>query len=159
MLNLALAFVALVAMTTGEEAILQLLPPDGVPEGWVRAGEPRIFAGDALFRHIDGGAELFKSYGFDRLALQDYSKGELEVRIEIYKMNDADGASGVFAENSKGIELAGDYGEACTLDDYQIVFHRGRYYVSVTCYEPSEEVRTAMAALAATVDEAVRNDE
>lgn len=135
-----------------DDTVFDLLPPDGLPDGWMRSGEARLFPGDALFQHIDGGAELYHSYGFDRLALQDYARGELEVRVEIYKMNDAKGAAGVFAENSKGIEKSDRHGEACTLDDYQIIFHRYRYYVSVTCYEPNEEVKTAMENLAARVD-------
>ena len=143
------------SLVPANEDLLSLLPGDGVPEGWARSDEARVFPGDALFSHINGGAELYLDYGFDRLAVQDYTSGALEVRVEIYAMNDADGAGGIFGENSKGIELAEDFGVACTLDDYQIVFHRGRYYVSITCYEPNEAVAAAMAALAGAVDKAI----
>ena len=143
------------SLVPGNDDLLSLLPGDGVPEGWARSDEARVFPGDALFSHINGGAELYLSYGFDRLALQDYASEALEVRVEIYAMNDANGASGIFGENSKGIEVAEDYGVGCTLDDYQIVFHRGRYYVSITCYEPGEKVNAAMAALAGAVDQAI----
>ena len=143
------------SLVPGNDDLLPLLPGDGVPEGWARSDEARVFPGDALFSHINGGAELYLDYGFDRLVVQDYLNGKLEARVEIYAMSDADGASGIFGENSKGIEVAEDYGAACTLDDYQIVFHRGRYYVSITCYETMEEIHAAMKALAGAVDKAI----
>jgi hypothetical protein len=155
MLNLIFASLLLLTTATGDE-LFNLLPPDGVPDGWRRAEEPQLFPGEALFRYIDGGAELYLQYGFDRLALADYKKADLEARVEVYKMKDAAAAAGIFAENSKGVEKATDFGEACTLDQYQILFHRGPYYISVTCYEPSEELVAAMRALASAVDGAIK---
>jgi hypothetical protein len=146
---------AMLLASPANEQIFSLLPGNGVPEGWELAENPQLFPGEALFSHIDGGAELYLQYGFDRLALADYAKGGLEVRVEIYKMKDEKGAAGIFAENSKGVTKASDFGVACTLDQYQIIFHRGPYYVSVTCYEPSEELESAMRALAGAVDRAV----
>ena len=66
-----------------------------------------------------------------------------------------------FMGGAKSVELvkiADTSGEACTLDQYQILFHRGPYYVSVTCYEPSEELVAAMRALAAAVDGATKGE-
>ena len=158
MINIVFAVLFAVSAGTADEAIFSLLPPDGMPEGWQRSEDPRLFPGEALFRHINGGAELYLQYGFDRLALADYVKGDFEARVEIYKMNDAGAAAGIFAENSKGVEKSDKFGDACTLDQYQIIFHRGCYYVSVTCYEPSEELQAAMAALASAVDEAINEE-
>ncbi|HUX08049.1 MAG TPA: DUF6599 family protein [Acidobacteriota bacterium] len=157
MLYLIIAATALLAAPADED-IFTLLPGNGVPEGWELPEAPQLFPREALFSHINGGAELYLQYGFDRLALADYEKGSLEVRVEIYKMNDAEAAAGIFAENSKGVEKSDKFGKACTLDQYQIIFHRDRYYVSVTCYEPSEELQAAMETLAAAVDEAIVNE-
>jgi hypothetical protein len=43
--------------------------------GGMEAQRRAPFAGAALYRHINGGAELYHQYGFDRLAVQDYSDG------------------------------------------------------------------------------------
>jgi hypothetical protein len=146
--------VALLLAATGDP-VYKLLPPDGVPAGWQRSGTERLFIGAALYQHIDGGAELYHRNGFDRLAVQDYAKGPHEVRVEIYKMNEAAGASAVFAEMTTGSALQTLFGTACVLDDYQVLFWRGAYLVSLTIYESGAEPRAAMAALAAKIDAAL----
>jgi hypothetical protein len=134
------------------DPLLSLLPGDGTPPGWQRRGETRIFVGAELYRHIDGGAELYHRSGFDRLAVQDYARGPAEVRVEIYAMNDPAGAEAVFAELGSGLPGDTTFGQACTRDDYQIQFRRDRYLVSLTCYEPGAETKQAMGALAAAID-------
>jgi hypothetical protein len=134
------------------DELVSLLPPDGVPEGWTASGEHRIYEGAELYAHIDGGAELFNMHGFECLVLQDYTKGNLEVRVEIYDMGGPGGASGIFAANTVGLETGAEFGEGCSLDPLQIIFYRGRYYVSITCYEIKDELKEATAALAASVD-------
>ena len=135
--------------------IASLMPPDGTPPGWQRKGQERLFAGTALYQHIDGGAELYNQFGFDHLAVQDYTRDTHEVRVEIYKMNDPTGAGSVFAEITKGMATQAIYGTVCTLDDYQILFQRGSYCVSVTTYKPGPEPLAAMAALATKIDAAL----
>ena len=131
------------------------MPPDGVPSGWQRNGSEQLFVGAALYRHINGGAELYHRNGFDRLAVLDYAKGSHEVRVEIYKMNEPDGSSAVFDEMSAGLAVQTSYGTACVLDDYQVLFRRGVYLVSLTTYEKGAEPSAAMAALAAKTDAAL----
>jgi hypothetical protein len=142
-------------LAAGSNSFSSPMPPDGIPAGWQRKGQERLFAGAALYRHVNGGAELYNQFGFDRLVVQDYSKDAHEVRVEIYKMNDPAGAGSVFAEITKGMATQTRYGTACVLDDYQIVFQRDAYCVSVTTYESGSEPLAAMAALAAKVDAAL----
>jgi len=149
------AWVLALLLTVGGDPVFRLLPPDGTPQGWQRKGQERLFAGAALYQHIDGGAELYNQFGFDRLAVQDYAKEALEIRVEIYKMKDLAGAGAVFAEITKGMAMQNRYGSACVLDDYQILFQRGAYCVSVTTYEARPESLAAMAALAAKIDAAL----
>lgn len=136
--------------------VAALLPGDGVPEGWGRSGEVRTFEGPALYSHINGGAEVYHAHGFVALVVQDYGDGgEAEVRVEIYDMGSAQGAGGIFAENTTGLQTDATYGVASSLDDFQIIFHKDRYYVSVTNYTGGEAEMTAMAALAKAVAEAI----
>ncbi|MBN2346109.1 MAG: hypothetical protein JXO51_06930 [Candidatus Aminicenantes bacterium] len=134
------------------DPLLALLPNNGVPSGWARRGEPLLFAGSELYRHIDGGAELYHRHGFERLAVQDYAKGSHDVRVEIYKMNDPDGSEAVFGEMTAGLAVQASFGTACVLDDYQVLFRRGAFLVSLTTYEKSPEFSAAMAALAGRID-------
>jgi len=142
-------------LAAGSDPLFNLMPPDGEPPGWGRSGEERLFIGAALYQHINGGAELYHQHGFDRLAVQDYAHGGHEVRVEIYRMDDLSGAAAVFAEMTAGMNVEKRYGTACVLDDYQVLFLRGDFLVSLTTYEKSAEAAAAMAALAAQIDAAV----
>jgi hypothetical protein len=155
--NLRSLWAVVLVLAAGADPIFKLLPPDGTPQGWKRSGEERLFVGSALYRHIDGGAEMYHQYGFDRLAVQDYTDGSHEVRVEIYKMTDPAGAAAVFAEISAGTAVQKLYGASCTLDDYQVLFQRGSFCVSLTTYEKSAESQAAMAALALKIDAALKS--
>lgn len=139
----------------GDDPILSLLPGGGVPPGWARQGEARQFVGPELYRHIDGGAEPYHRHGFDRLAVQDYAGGGLEVRVEIYRMTTPGGALAMFSELASGLPTAARFGSSCVLDDYQILFLRGGCIVSLTAYESGAETAAAMAALAGRIDAAL----
>ena len=137
------------AISIAEEGKYQGILPEGNALGdWSRVEENFLFEGQTLFRHINGGAELYHDYGFLALLVQDYKSGEKEIRLEIYDMGSADGATGVFGENTEGLTTTKDFGVASSVDDYQIIFHQGQYYVSITCFESSEEMKAAMAKLA-----------
>jgi hypothetical protein len=136
----------------GPDPLVSLLPGDGAMPGWKRQGETLLFAGAELYRHIDGGAELYQRHGFARVAVQDYARGALELRAEIYLMSEPAGAAAVFAELAEGLETRRDYGTACLLDDYQVLFQRGAYCVALTAYESGPETRAALAALAGIID-------
>jgi hypothetical protein len=139
----------------GADPLVSLMPGDGVMPGWQRKGEALLFAGAELYRHIDGGAELYQRHGFVRLAVQDYARVALELRAEIYLMDGPAGAAAVFAELAEGLETGRNYGTACVLDDYQVLFQRGAYCVALTAYESGPETRAALAALAAKIDESL----
>ena len=96
-------WIILLALAAGGDPIFKLLPADGTPLEWQRSGQERLFVGAALYQHINGGAEMYHQHGFDRLAVQDYANGGHEVRVEIYRMNDAAGALAVFAEMTAGM--------------------------------------------------------
>lgn len=157
MLPLALRWIGALALllTAGSDPVLSLLPENGVPTGWQRKGQMRLYAGAALYQHINGGAELYNQFGFDRLAVQDYAQGALEIRVEIYKMKDDAGAAAVFAEITRGMAPRNDVGSACVRDEYQVMFRRKSYCVSVTSYESHPALQQAMAALAASIDAAL----
>ncbi len=142
-------------LTASGDPIFALLPAGGVPTGWQRKGEARLYVGASLYQHINGGAELYNQFGFDRLAVQDYVHEAHEVRVEIYKMKDQAGAGAVFAEITQGMIKQERFGSASVLDEYQIMFRRGVYCVSVTCYDPGPKFQDVLVALAAGIDSAI----
>lgn len=136
--------------------IIGLLPSDGNPGGWSRSGETGLYVGGELFEYINGGADAYHDRGFERLAAQLYSNGDAEVQLEIYDMGSPEGAGAIFAENASGMDTTNGFGERSTRDEYQISFHRGRYYVSVLAFSSGDETEAAMTAIARAVDSAIQ---
>jgi len=70
--------------------------PGGFSPGWQKAGPPAEFQGDQLFNYIDGGAEIFLEFGFDRLLVQNYIRGNSEIALELYQMESPESALGIY---------------------------------------------------------------
>ena len=149
-------FLALALLAAPSPDIADLLPEDGTPDGWSRSGGPGSYEGGALFDYINGGADAYYDRGFERLTAQLYSKGDLEVQLEIYAMGSPEGAQSIFEENTAGMDTTTAFGERSTRDEFQISFHRGRYYVSVLAFSSDNETTAAMAAIARSVDTAIQ---
>src|SRR4030065_592008 len=59
-----------------------LVPKKNLPEGWVLIEGPRTFTKKTLFEHINGQAELFFKYGFQKSVFaiyQDLKSPESEI--------------------------------------------------------------------------------
>lgn len=145
--------VAALGLTTSARAQETALPAENLPDGWEQTGELRQFKGAALYRHINGGSELYLEKGFEILYVQDFmhASGE-EIRLEIYDMGTPEGAVAIMDANTRGLETSSQYGGKASVDPYQILFIRDTYYVSVTCYSDGEIVSEGMDAISRATD-------
>ena len=73
-----------------------VVPDNNFEPGWIKSGERLIFYKNDLYGHIDGGAELFLEFGFDRLTVQKYQNGDDEINLEIYQMTEPASALGIY---------------------------------------------------------------
>ncbi len=157
------------AATEATHPAVALMPPSGHPEGWDRAEEPRLYLGDALYKHINGGAEAYLDRGFRAVAVALFQRGDAEVTVEIYDMGSPRGALAIWKLNTGGsgsavdstaagagsISTADSLGDARALDPYQILFRRGPWYVSVTRFDDSDSTLAALHSLAGEVDKRI----
>lgn len=152
--QLRIAVLLVMACISVAAAQEKALPTDLIPEGWSQVEEVREFAGPALYRHINGGSEMYLEHGFQTLFVQDFQNvdGE-EIRLEIYVIDSPEGADAIMAENTKGLETSEDFGRIASVDPYQILFLQGPYYVSVTCFSDTEAVAAGMKAIARAADQ------
>jgi formate hydrogenlyase subunit 6/NADH:ubiquinone oxidoreductase subunit I len=124
------------------------LPQSGEVAGWVRAGEPRIFAAEDLWKHIDGDAERYLKAGVRKTWNGRYRfEGRFEASADVYEMAGDEGAQAVFeAEPATGSrEVA--VGEAGRSFGQVLVFQRGRFLVRVVAYEEGAGVGEAVLGL------------
>ena len=129
-----------------------LLPPDGFLKAWKKAENPRVFTASDLYGHIDGGAEIFLEFGFEQLTVQPYSPIAAgaakttadEFKIEIYRMADPIAATGIYLMNCGKESQDPSFQERHSLNQFQLIFKRDRYYVIVNNSEGNEKLRLDM---------------
>jgi len=128
---------------------LELLPDGPELGSWQKEGDAQSFEGEDLFDYIDGGAEVYFEYGFERVIVQEYKDESVgRASLEIFEMDSAESAYGIFTfkASSRGEAVAlGDEGQ---LADYYLNFWKGRYLVTITGLDQDSASKTALMALA-----------
>jgi hypothetical protein len=125
-----------------------LLPPDGFLQSWKRAENPRVFTSSDLYGYIDGGAEIYLEFGFEQLTVQSYrpvpQSAADEFKAEIYRMADPVAAAGMYLMNCGKERPDPSFAERHTLNEFQLLFKRNRYYVVINNSEGNQKLRAAM---------------
>jgi len=124
------------------------IPDAGFAPGWAKAGPLRTFTGQDLFNQIDGGAELFLEFGFARLRLQGYVRGQAELTLNAYEMESAASALGVYLmKMGKETPFPGlEARNSC--EEIQLTMLKGRYFVQVDNLGEVPAATTEAVALA-----------
>jgi hypothetical protein len=119
-----------------------LLPKKDLPEGWTLAERPQTYTKQTLFERINGEAELFFKYGFQKSVFAIYQSKknrENQVELDIYDMGNVLQAFGVFSRFRNEDRLGG-FGLDSFLDDHSALFYQGKYFVMLYAPEPNQEI-------------------
>jgi hypothetical protein len=93
---------------------------------------------ESLYDYIDGGAELYISYGFKSAASRKYLKaGQPEVVVEIFDMDTPENAYGVFSNTRYKEDYT--FGQGSQYVEGTLFFWKSRYYVSIMTTEETNE--------------------
>ncbi len=139
-------------MDAKEPDLTQLLPLSIA--GWERTDEDKYFDEENLFNYINGGAELYISYGFNNVISRRYSKnGNSQIAVEIFDMKNSRNAYGVFTHVRE--EMDTSYGQGSQLYEDAILFWKSRYYVSVVSLDGSEDAQLAIKKIAEYIDNSI----
>jgi len=124
---------------------------------WTRKDPPQQFKGEDLFLYIDGGAELYREYGFRQVIAQDYrnKKGKI-ISLEIFEMASAEAAYGMFTFKSSGKGKPTAVGQDGRLEDYFLNFWKGPCLVTLTGYDAGPECIRGILEIARAVDAKIR---
>lgn len=139
------------------------LPPaaDFAP-GW-SLGEKLVFEKGNLYDFIDGGADLYLEFGFERILVQRYGKGDAELTLEAYEMTDADAALGIYLMKCGAETPVADIPARNTGEAAQLTILKGRYFLHVNSFGAGADllpdmVRLARRALESIPDERPRRN-
>ena len=141
-----MGMVTAAVFASGAWASPSLLPKEP-PKGWRLAEGPRVFTKTNLFNHINGQAELFFKYGFQRCTFAVYgdrSTPDSQIDLDIYEMGSVLQAFGVFSRFREE-DRPMDIGLDSYLDDHSALFYQGKYYVALYATESNPDVLKQLA--------------
>ncbi|KAF0151000.1 MAG: hypothetical protein FD143_2336 [Ignavibacteria bacterium] len=89
------------------------------------------YAGDALWGIINGGADIYLEYGFDKLLLQEVEWNGINFRVEFYRMIDPISAFGIFSVSHFKCGRQDTLSKYVCITPFQVQCALGRFYVSI----------------------------
>jgi len=139
------------------------LPGKGEAGPWIPSAPAEVYEREGLFGYIDGGAELFLQYGFERLDLGRYRTSAAnpakEITCEIYRMATPLEAFGIFSVKREGSEGTSAALPAPNIFDAgQASFVRGPCYVNILGFDTSAAEMEAFARAVAGRLPAAKSD-
>jgi hypothetical protein len=108
-----------------------LVPRRDLPEGWAFIHGPQTYTQKTLFEHINGQAELFSKYGFQKSVFAIYQNkkdSQDQIELDIYDMKNVVQAFGIFSR-FRNEDRPGGFGLDSYLDDHSAFFYKGKYFV------------------------------
>ena len=144
-----------VSMGTGTSELV-LLMPDTVA-GWKVAREDARYNRDTLYDYIDGGAELYLSYGFKKVVNRTYVKSrQPDMVVDIFDMGTSQNAYGVFSHSMETVETI--FGQGSQSSEGLVLFWKGQYYVSIMAYPETPQSKKALFDLAKKIEAAITEE-
>jgi hypothetical protein len=129
------------------------LPSAQEIQGWTPNGEPQQFAGEDLYTYIDGGAEIYREYGFKQVLAQDYKNAAgRSLTLEIYEMKSPEAAYGAFTFKASGKGRAIAIGQTAELEDYYFNAWKGPIVFTVIGFDDSAESLAGIRTVAQATD-------
>ncbi|MGD9146121.1 MAG: hypothetical protein PVI80_11200 [Anaerolineae bacterium] len=138
--GLVLVTILLVACGTGGELPAAALPEGGAVTGWAPSGEVQIYDTENLYSLVNGQADAYFAYAFERVAVRTY-EGEdgASLRVEVWQLGEPADAYGLLTTVRGGepvlIGNGGDGDPGRRLD-----FWQDRYFVRLFAVSPVDDI-------------------
>jgi hypothetical protein len=153
---LLVAFILSWSSASSGAVAMESLLPKVILEGWALIEGPRTYTKKTLFDHIDGQAELFLKYGFQKSVFAIYQNRENpnnQIELDLYDMGNVLHAFGVFSRfrtEGQGMGVGLD----SYLDEHSALFYQGKYFVMLysTESDPSNLNQFSMAVSSKITD-------
>lgn len=136
----------------GSEQLQELVPT--FESEW-KTKDSRFFTREDLFDYVDGGAEIYLSYDFRKLLVQEYLSGDKSILVEIYKMNSSEDAFGLFSLNQEGESLT--IGQGASYGFGILCFWKYHYFVRIIDMEGKDTRKDLILNLGKSISDKIKN--
>ncbi|MFA7418830.1 MAG: DUF6599 family protein [Melioribacteraceae bacterium] len=129
--KLACLFILMFSMVSHAQADedFPALTDNDIPSGKIIRAS--YFGGDALWGIIDGGADIYLEYGFDKLLLQEIEWKKVNFRVEFYRMADPRAAYGIYSVSHFKCSKRDTLSKYVCITPFQVQSALGRFYISI----------------------------
>ncbi len=110
------------------------------------------FDGDGLWGHINGGADLYLEYGFDKLLFQDIDWKDHNFRVEYYRMKSPESAFGIYSTSIFKCSKRDTISRYVCISPYQVQSALGRFYISIANNKGTKEATKLTIELFSTIN-------
>jgi len=143
-----------------DEHLQNLLPDESILEGWTVADGPTAYRPEDLYDYLNGGAERYLSYGFERLLHVRYQvEGDDEsgIDLDLYDMGSELGAFGIYSVGHRRDSPPRDWGTAGVYFEAARVW-KGRVFVHGASDYENERANAALNRIMASVTGRIAGD-
>ncbi len=107
-----------------------------------------------LYEYINGGAELYLSYGFQKVqSLRYTAENQPDIILDVFDMNSPEDAYGVFMYSAEDIsELVG---QGTQYNEGFMLFWMDHYFISILAYPETPESKAAIMEIARTLEKKI----
>ncbi|MEW5902110.1 MAG: DUF6599 family protein [Acidobacteriota bacterium] len=142
-------------MAESLEELYAALPAEA--GGWKKSVRPETYEEGNLSDYIDGGAELYISYNFQKLLAVRYKDREdAEIVVDIFDMGSSSDAFGVFSHGREREDHL--VGQGSEYNAGLLTFWKDRYYVSILAYPETPEKKGIVLSLGRVLAEAIAQE-
>jgi hypothetical protein len=114
--------------------------------GGLRASDTEArYDSKTIFDYLDGGAEVYLAYRMRACLAREYAAGDLVVTLDLFEMESAADAFGMFTHDQDGDAV--EIGQGALFRFGWLSFYQGRFFGSVTATENNERARAMVLAL------------
>jgi len=143
------------AMESPGSNLAKLLPD--TLEGWGVTEEDQVYDRDNLYDYINGGAELYLSYGFRNVLNRIYTVPEQpDILLDLFDMGTSEDAYGIFSHSRESEDTT--FGQGSQYTAGLLLFWKDRYFVSILAHPETMESKQAVFSLAKHIDAAIQTE-
>ena len=131
------------------------LLPESIGPWTIRADT--VYTPEDLYDYINGGAELYISYGFSEVISRIYSaRDQPDIVVDVFEMNSSSDAYGVFMFSAEEVQQF--VGQGTQYNEGFMLFWMDHYFVSIMSYPESPESKDALIVLARTIESGIGSE-
>jgi len=118
--------------------------------------EIQTYNAETLFQYINGGAELYISYGFEKMMSCIFVReNNSDIHVDIFDMQNSNNAFGIFLHFRETIDST--YGQGSQYMYGNLLFWKDRYFVSILASPETEESKKAFELIGKHIADKIEN--